>query len=313
MKHHLPGCQCGDHAQHSRIVTNARARPHDPSGTSGVRRRWEAELRRRMRQIRSLVWQAVVTRDVLGLQSDQITTNAATSLPPPRAFAFMRDADKVSAFMDWLNQQMYLGLLDIQLGTPILSAASSAWTNVYVQSAYRQGLINAGTGLRRGGARVSDRWIDAAFLRPVHADRAGLIYTRTFQELSGVTDAMSSQISQVLAQGMLDGAHSMEIARRMVDRVDRIGLTRARVIARTEVVAASAEASLNMYEEAGIEGVGVQSEFSTAGDDAVCPICAALEGRVYTIAQARGVLPVHPNCRCAWLPVVTDGHGVVLD
>ena len=318
MHHHLPGCRCGDHAQHSRIVTNARARPRgqrqDPSRTSGVRRRWEAELRRRFAQIRRLIRDALVEQDVLGLtQLTSLSVSAATSLPPPRAFQFMRDPEKVSAFMDWLNNQMYLGLLDVQLGTPVRAAAETAWTSTYVQSAYRQGLINAGSELRRGGATVADRFIDAAFLRPVHADRAGLIFTRTYQSLSGVTDAMSSAISRELAQAMLDGVGAREIARRLSDRVDKIGLTRARVIARTETVAASAEATLNMYTEARIEGVTVMSEFTTAGDDQVCPECQALEGQVRTIEEARGVIPVHPNCRCTWLPVVTDGQGVVLD
>lgn len=56
-------------------------------------------------------------------------------------------------------------------------------------------------------------------------------------------------------------------------------------------------------------------QFVTAGDAKVCEQCMALEGTVVDIAKARGtegklagagpgkILPVHPNCRCRWLPV----------
>ena len=29
-----------------------------------------------------------------------------------------------------------------------------------------------------------------------------------------------------------------------------------------------------------------------------------LNGREFPVDEARGVIPVHPNCRCVWVPVV---------
>ena len=40
----------------------------------------------------------------------------------------------------------------------------------------------------------------------------------------------------------------------------------------------------------------MQAEWSTAGDDRVCPECASLEGKVYTLDEIEGLIPVHPNC-----------------
>src|SRR5690606_28972829 len=40
----------------------------------------------------------------------------------------------------------------------------------------------------------------------------------------------------------------------------------------------------------------------TAGDDSVCELCGSLEGVIFTVEEARGLLPRHPNCRCAWIP-----------
>jgi len=34
----------------------------------------------------------------------------------------------------------------------------------------------------------------------------------------------------------------------------------------------------------------------------VCSECSDLEGNVYTIKEAHGMIPLHPNCRCAWKP-----------
>jgi hypothetical protein len=46
------------------------------------------------------------------------------------------------------------------------------------------------------------------------------------------------------------------------------------------------------------------AEIVTAGDDDVCEECQDLEDdNPYTIAQARGLIPAHPHCRCAWAPL----------
>jgi ribosomal protein L44E len=46
---------------------------------------------------------------------------------------------------------------------------------------------------------------------------------------------------------------------------------------------------------------GQTLEVLTAGDDDVCPICEELALRTYSISEARGVLPAHPECRCIWI------------
>jgi SPP1 gp7 family putative phage head morphogenesis protein len=78
--------------------------------------------------------------------------------------------------------------------------------------------------------------------------------------------------------------------------------TRANMIARTETIYAHAEGQLDSFEELNIREVGVMAEWLTAGDEDVCLECEALEGTVMTIEEARGLLPRHPNCRCAWIP-----------
>ena len=273
----------------------------DPTGTSDISARWEREAIKRMKALRRLVFEAVVENDVLGIEKPflagifewtfrpgRIGMGDAVAAPVRRAYEFRRSAGKVGAFMEWLRQAEADGILGVTYGTPVESAAERAWQNVYIESAYQKGLRDAES---RGGSAVQ-----AGFLRPIHADRVGLAYTRAFNSMKGVTDEMDKRIASVLARGIAEGRAPAWIARQIAKVIDAIGIVRARVIARTETIRAHAEASLNSYREAGIEGVSVKAEFSTARDNRVCPICAGWEGKVFTTEKAEGLIPRHPNC-----------------
>jgi len=73
---------------------------------------------------------------------------------------------------------------------------------------------------------------------------------------------------------------------------------RAEMISRTEVIAASNEGALHRYELEGID----KSEFYPAPD--ACVECLVYDGQIYPTKESHGVIPVHPNCRCTWLPVI---------
>lgn len=265
----------------------------DPTRTTTLRKQYESDLVRRFNAMIKLIEQVFMDSEPIIL-----ATNA------PRKFKFEPKAEKIDDFMDWLRQQERKEILEVQYGTPQRKASSSSWQNVYLKRAYKQGVNSAAQQLRKGGTKVKDTWVDASFDRPMHADRVGIIYSRAYGNLEGITSAMDKQISAALATGVSQGLGMAAISKLVVDRVKKVGIARARVLARTEVINAHAEASLNSYEEAGIEGVNVQSEFATAQDNKVCPKCEKLEGRTYSIKSARSIIPVHPNCRCAWLPVV---------
>lgn len=299
----MSGCSCG-HAHGTLTVHQERRR--DPTMTKTLRRKFEAEFYRRLRRIKGLIRREIVERDGFGLRNRSLQTNRGR-------FEFTRSDEKVGAFMQWLNQMQRDELFTVRAGTPIAAAARQEWTHLYIESAYRSGLNQAAARMRAEGASVADEWVLEAFNRPIHADRVGLLYTRAYEELQGVTAAMDQQISRVLAQGIADGIGARDLARQLNDRVDKIGITRARMIARTEVISSHAEASLNAYEEAGAEGVEIEAEWSTADDGLVCELCeAAAENGPYTLDEAHGMIPLHPNCRCAFIPKVKNPSEVVL-
>lgn len=322
------------------ITVRARARSADPTRTRMIRQAFEAEVLRRFRELIDLIEQQVVELDGFGLEPSGLkaaahvspaagpetlravhemalavhksTVGAQLTVHRPR-FDFPRSDQKVAAFMQWLKDAQRARILGVSEGVPLERAAASAWTSKYIESAYQRGIAETGAKLRAAGADVAPEWVSRAFNRPIHADRVGLIYTRVFSELRDVTEVMDEQISSVLARGLAEGRNPLEIARTLRDRVEKIGITRARTIARTEVIAAHAEATLNGFEEAGIAGVEVEAEWLTAGDDKVCPLCEELEGRVFSLDEARNMLPRHPNCRCAWRPKVIAASGVTLN
>ena len=285
----------------------------DPTKTLTLRRRFEADLVRRLKKVRRDIQTSIITNDAFALGPRTPIQGLIANEPiSPRAFEFQTDSQKVDSFMAWLKTEVDREVLEVTRGTAQSRVGNRRWTDTYIRAGYDKGIRNASGEMRKQGATVSDRFVDAAFNRPIHADRAGLIFTRMFSELEGITNVMDQQISRVLAGGIIEGLGAKELARNINNRVDKIGITRSRVLARTEIVAAHAEATLNLYEEAGAEGVTVQAEFATAGDDDVCPECEALEGKIYTIEESHGIIPVHPNCRCTFLPVLVDPKNVEL-
>lgn len=69
-------------------------------------------------------------------------------------------------------------------------------------------------------------------------------------------------------------------------------------------VRSHAEGQLASLRALGVNEIGVDVEFTTSRNP--CPICNKLKGKVFTLDQAEGVIPVHPNCLCAFLPRVSS-------
>ena len=120
-----------------------------------------------------------------------------------------------------------------------------------------------------------------------------------------LTADLQSTIDETLTEALKDRkVKGRTVANAVVARIDKVGMNRSKVIAATETVAAYADGALDLAEELGVKNVEAEVEFTTAGDKKVCPLCRPLEGRIYTLEEARGVIPVHPNCRCRWRPVM---------
>ena len=292
----------------------------DPTRTLTLRNAFVRDMNKRFNDLMRVIREAIVVQDVFGLK---IQTFAELSVPLPEAFNFPRTADKVDAFMKWLNVQIDKGILETANFQRIGSSVESAWTDIYIQDSYKRGVLRAQSELRKAGFLVPPigpfNTIEAIMSSPFHIDRVGLAYTRAFSKLEGITAAMDTQISEILAQGLVDGDGAVLLARKITSTISganmgELGLTdslgrfipakrRAATLARTEIIRAHHAANIQEYKNWGVDGVTVIAEFVTAGDDRVCTECAGYHGNRYTLAEAEFLIPVHPNCRCIVIPV----------
>jgi len=320
--------------------------PHsstDPTATKQLRARYAAEAYRRFRALKGAILTSVVERDGFGIggrdgnspgpgqNADDAAALAANldldvheaeamlavqdagiNISParPNGFAFPSDPDKADAFEDWLQEQVDRGILEVGRAKRNV-AAGTPWQNTYIRQAYSRGVTHADAALADMGIIDDEERIQEVFNAPKHADGVAMVYSRAYNELQGVTDEMGQQISRELAAGLSQGENPRKIARRMNDRVEKIGITRARTVARTEVVRAHNEGGLNRYQsvESRLDGVEVLAEWSTAQDSDVCPICMSFESQTFDLKESRGRIPAHPNCRCVWLPVRKQDRG----
>lgn len=293
---------------HDCCIVDEREKRIDPTRTTTIRKMFEREIRKRFRRLKGLVNQSIIGNNALDVGASRIGDAALQQ----NAFAFRTSSDKIQNFLAWLKEREKEGIFELMSGDKISKSGNDFWASTYIKSSYQKGLEGAEKGLVEAGAKVKPSFLRSSFDRPIHADRVGLAYTRIFNELEGITSAMDRQISEVLAQGIVEGVGPLQIARRINKTIDKIGVQRSLTLARTEVIRANAEASLNMFEEAKVYGVQTQSEWSTAGDDRVCPLCKPMEGKVFKLEEARGMIPRHVNCRCVWKPVVVGGTGIEL-
>lgn len=291
----------------------------DPTRTLMLRKAFVTSMNRRFNELIAVIRKAIVDQDVFGLNPQVYQL----SVPGPRAFDFPRTVDKHAAFMEWLNLQINKGILETAEFQRIGSSVEAAWTNLYVQDSYRRGVLRARSELKKAGYPITppdifSGGIEGIMGTPFHIDRVGLLFTRVFKELEGITAAMDKQISQILAQGLVDGDNPRLLARKIVAVVNgsgsgELGITdslgryipakrRAQMLARTEVIRAHHAANIQEYKNWAVRGVSVVAEFVSAGDDRVCAECAGYHGQIFTLKQAEFLIPVHPNCRCIVIP-----------
>ena len=308
----------------------------DPTRTITLRNKFVAEMRNRFASLMIDIRQAVIELDVFGLVEETRVTVNASGLSS-KQYDFPRNDQKVEAFVKWLkakNEEYFFtdGKQGLRMAFDLISSdpnsARSTWMKLYIDSAYQQGIRRARQELRKKGIEIDEGQLGgepivSAFNGPVHADRVGLIYTRAYSSLQGITAEMESVVSDVLAMGLADGRGPREIARLLnkaitgdgtgadLSIIDSLGRKvparrRAEVLARTEVIRAHHSANIGEYKAAGILGINVQVEWLTAGDSRVCPKCSPMNGKLFQIDDAEYIIPAHPQCRCVALPYIPE-------
>lgn len=221
-------------------------------------------------------------------------------------FVARTDPEKIREFKAWLDRQFAAELTG--------RGDEELWQR-FVAEGLRKGAGRAFDDARRAARAVAtgdpektaaldagrDEFLRSSFNQPVATQKVKLIAGRALNELEGVTAEMATTMTRVLADGLARGASPRDIARDLAKRVD-VGQVRALRIARYEIARAHAEGQLDALEAMGVGEVGVEVEWTASGLGTTakgypspCPKCAPFAGQSFTIAEARGRLPLHPN------------------
>ena len=300
---------------------------YDPTRTLTLRNAFVRDVNRRFGALIKVIREAIVDQDCFGLS---IQTLAEVTPPGYQHFAYPRTSEKVEAFMEWLRTQQEKGLLEIKIMPQYGNAIEEAWTNMYVWDSYKRGVIRARVEMKKAGYNVptieAAGGIDVVMQGPFHIDRVGVLFTRAFEEMKGITAAMDTQISRILAQGLIDGDGALLLARKLIATIEgtgmgELGITdslgrfiparrRAQTMARTEIIRAHHMGNVQSYINWRVMGVTVTAEWSTAGDDRVCLECSSMEGHTFTLQEIQHMIPRHPNCRCIAMPIVKQTNNI---
>lgn len=326
-------CSCGSH-DIGKFRSYVTANKSDPTLTSTLRRLFVNQFVTRFRAITSVCNRSIVDNNCFGWDSDSYYNPSTAFLQKvvvPNSwkkemypigmerFKFNTTSEKISGFMTWLKDMEKASIFQtVRLPSTTSVAYNPIWADLYISTAYKKGIQWARRKLREdtetlasiGKTRLeidaSNEAILTAFGHPVHADRVASLFTRNFTDLVGITAAMDTEISRILAEGLIAGRNPRVLAKEIADRISAIGIHRATLLARTEVIRSHHLASIQEYRNAGLFGVKVLAEWVTAGDSRVCELCYALEGKIFTLNEIEGMIPLHPQCRCAAVPAVLD-------
>ena len=241
---------------------------------------------------------------------------------------FSRSEEKLTDFMNWLQEQVEKGLIEIREFNQVGDGIESEWTNKYIADSYkrkelrsRYELAKEGINVPSGNENVSS---NISISTPFHIDRVGLLFTRVFSDLQGISVAMDAVISRILAQGMADGEGSVAVARKIEAAINGSGLgdlgitnefiaeaiisakRRAKMLAHTEMMRAYHKSAMQDFKNWRELGIDTKAEWKTAGDNRVCDLCKALEGKIFTVEEIEDMIPLHPECRCIALPYIEE-------
>lgn len=105
-------------------------------------------------------------------------------------------------------------------------------------------------------------------------------------------------LNEVLTRGFIQGKTTVEIAKELSLRVEKNFDVCLRLV-RTERMHYLNESSKKAYQDAGVN----QLQYWAAEDERTCETCGNYHQKIMEFDEAP-ILPLHPNCRCTYLPVI---------
>lgn len=237
----------------------------------------------------------------------------------------------VKEFMDYMTGKLKAGISRMSGKSPTQKAKSIAdWGKIREkgEEILKPALFNV---LNSGGNSVTERELKKqARFDPIgieaidwtNAHSAELVVEITQETMTGIRDVIATGIqagksmpaiakelrpivglnSQYAgAVGKLhtnlieQGVTAQKAAAQAERYAGRLHRRRTTTIARTETAFSLSEGQRQGYGQMGVENL------ERVEDPACCDICAEYNGKIYSVKEAEGVLPEHPNCEGTWV------------
>jgi len=274
--------------------------PGGETRTTTMQDRFAQRLRGVLSRINARIREAVISNDLFGLNSEALVDDV-----PENIFEFETRQQRVVGFLRWLRTQLDDEFLEV-VGPD---------SNQFIRAAYASGIRNAHRQLADLDVALERKDADDLLGVPVHKSALQTLYTRTYENLQSVRDGVANAVRDELVEGFAEGRNPTDIANRLTSRVDSIGKHRSTMIARSEVINAHSEATLNRVDELNQEvdneihaGHG-EWDAAMGQPNRTCPFCRAVNGvelrtsEMANVVQFRGDTyrlkpPAHPNGRC---------------
>lgn len=305
-------------------------RSSDPTGTIDIRRRYSGIAKQRFQKVRTMLQQAIVEHDVMGLRP------ASTS---PLALA-ASTGNRELGFQTWLDHLLKTVVVE-----------DGGWLRPMLTASYGRAIKRA-MRLTQSTAMPTDQ-----------VETINALATLCLTELQGIVEAVSQRIMRAVLHGWLHNDQPKDVFTQVASALSAVGVARSSAMIELMVVKTFSTATLDQFAAAGIKRVGLVAEsrprvrkdartidaaksgggtnnfkgagsrigreeapsrstifrikaaqrsleevgqvnVQTAGDDDVCQQCEDIEGdNPYSIDSARSLIPAHPRCRCAFVPL----------
>lgn len=263
----------------------------DPTRTITLRRSFGTSINRVFGDLRREIEALIIGEDAFGL-----VTNTR--------WKYRTQTEAVEEFDKWLKQQIQDKVLS--------SREANRWKN-YIQKGFEKGTARAFDQVDKKTKRSAldsirgegfiegkrEQFIRSSINKVTAIEKLTALQQRTFSDIIGMTEDMRTKMKRTLIDSLTRREQPKQIASRL-SKVLKISKNRARSIVNTELVRAHAEGQLEAMEQLGIAEVGVAVEWDAL--DSACKFCKPMDNVVLKVSEARGLIPRHPGCRCAWIP-----------
>lgn len=299
----------------AQFVCDAASPSADPTGTLKLNRRFSSLLMFRYRRIEMVLRRAIVQQDILGIKPGSMSPLALAAGPGGQQLGFQ----------SWFDNLL-----------STIVAEDGSWMRTFVAQAYMIGLKRA-IRLTGKAQAVPDSMRDQVKvlttlalteLQGVNEAVSQRVMRIASNAILGKGDPkrVLSEMLQAVRQVGINRSRAMSAmvlvkthATATLDLLEQAGHTHVYLVPELKPIRdAEGPGSRSGRKAEGpsartirrIRAVQRKLErtqmvnVATAGDKKVCPICEGIEeDGPYTINQARTLIPAHPQCRCAFVPV----------